>query len=164
MKNYNIEIDSLRSEIYAKYKMLSKLKQEIEEIEKEYKRVLVEAIKEYMNDNQFTTFLFPFFGIMDRIDEKFRAEFEELLEKNVDEISDMKMSDCEAFTYLSIDDGKLLLHWTGDYCFDDDRDFGESGIIEYVEEKALESIFNNLQNQDFHRMNELIAASLTTKV
>lgn len=158
MKNYNIEIDSLRSEIYAKYKMLSKLKQEIEEIEKEYKRVLVEAIKEYMNDNQFTTFLFPFFGIMDRIDEKFRAEFEELLEKNVDEISEMEMSDCEVYTYLLIEDEKLVLHWTGDYCRDDDRAFGEGGIIEHVEAEVLECIFDNLQNEDFHRMNELIAA------
>ena len=164
MKKINTELDSLTSELYAKYDMLSKLEQGIKETEKDYKRTLVRGIKKYMNDNQFTTFYLPFFGIIDRIDEKFRAEFDELLDKNADEISEMEMSDCEVYTYLSIEDDKLLLHWTGDYCRDDDRDFSEGGTIKYVDDNTLESIFNKLQNQDFHRMNELIAASLTTKV
>ena len=138
------------------YERLSEVKKEITNTEKKMMNTLINAIKDYMNENHFTKFILYFKMEDDRIDKRFEEEYSELWERVEDDIIDSLMSDEEEYTYLSIENNLLQLHWQGDYCRDEDRHFDEKDIVKYVKYDKLEQIYYNIQNDDFHRMNELV--------
>ena len=156
MKNYDEELMRLHEYRDKVYQRCSELENEIENTEKQMIKTLISAIKDYMNENHFTKFILYFEMEDDRIDKKFEEEYSELWERVEDDIIDSLMSDEEEYTYLSIENNLLQLHWQGDYCRNEDRYFGENRIVKYVKYDKLEQIYYNLQNDDFHRMNELI--------
>ena len=135
----------------------------------ELKKSIINAIKDYMNEYGITRFVNWFFEEDDRIKDENKDEYENLFyqtdEDRINTIFDYctETSDLAQPNTLSLNENGELQMECGlavseiGYLLDDTETFNENAIIRIIYPiDVLNQCLLNLQNEKFHRMNELI--------
>ncbi len=134
------------------------------EMTNELKKSIINAIKDYMNEHGITRFVNWFFEEDDRITDENMDEYENLFYETDDDRSYTifdywtESSDLAQPNALSLNEkGELLMECGLIDTFDETQTFDEEAIIRIIYPiDVLNQCLLNLQNEKFHRMNELI--------
>ena len=134
------------------------------EMTNELKKSIINAIKDYMNEHGITRFVNWFFEEDDRITDENMDEYENLFYETDDDRSYTifdywtESSDLAQPNALSLNEkGELLMECGLIETFDETQTFDEEAIIRIIYPiDVLNQCLLNLQNEKFHRMNELI--------
>ena len=135
----------------------------------ELKKNIINAIKDYMNEHGITHFVNWFFEEDDRIKDENKDEYENLFYQTEDDRSYTifdywtESSDLAQPNALSLNEKGELLMECGlivseiGNMLDEPQTFDEEAIIRIINPiDVLNQCLLNLQNEKFHRMNELI--------
>ena len=143
----------------------------IEQMEDVIKMNIINDIKEYMKEHNMSRFENWFHEEDSRVKEEDLEEFNDLYDDIVDDFMYLnftywtkRTNEAQTDALYLDENGELMMESTlacveGDYydTIGDPVSFNEEQMIAYIEPRTLNKILLNIQNEKFHRMNELLA-------